>query len=201
MIDKTNNNSNNCLFECKELVREHVASSCLNIDCDDYLDAIHEEIDFDKFVEWFDDNLNNFKTKQLQSIYFKKAFIRELNKGKFKLITRVVDITSLVNAMREKGIKVLGDNTAYLQLMWQEYIRLGVGEEQAQTLNQNILNYMKKDQTFDDYIALVRKSKTLRPYKLDWDKLQKRYEEAIEEWDRILNELSLEVSAYDRETT
>lgn len=193
MIDTNTNYSNVCLFDCKEKVREHVSSSCLNIDCDDILNALTEEIDVNKFEAWFDRNINNFKTKQNIQTYFKRAFISELNKGTFKLNEISVDMSQLVSAMRGKGIKVLSDDTCYLELMWLEIVRKGMPIEAIQQLNRKVIDYMHSGQTFADYVSLIKKSNAVKPYDIDWDKVEAQSKAELEWWTRMLNNLSLEV--------
>lgn len=196
-MKETTNYSNDCLFECKELLRECVSSSSLNINCDDITNALHEEIDVDKFKTWLERNINTFKTKQNIQSYFNRAFFKELDKGTFKLEQQAVEVATLSTALRNKGVKVTSSDTAYIEIMWQEIVRLGMTEEQAINLNHKIVDYMKEGQTFQDYIGLVKKSKALEGYKIDWNKIEVKYQKAIEKWDRVLNQLSLEALPND----
>lgn len=201
-MEETNNYSNDCLFDCKERVRECVSSSSLNISCDDITNALHEEIDVDKFKTWLERNINTFKTKQDIQSYFNRAFFKELDKGTFKLakkveVERVVEVTSLSLALREKGIEVLGNHTCYIEIMWQHIIRKGMKEIDAIELNHEIVGGMKSGQTVKDYIALVKKHIKLKGYKVDWEAINKEYQVAIDEWTRILNEISLEALPND----
>jgi len=190
MNEKNTNNSNDCLFECKELMRKHISSSSLNINCEDTLSVLTEEIDVDKFKAWFDRNINTFKSKQNIQTYFNRAFHKELEKGTFKLEEVGWNATTLFQALRERGVKVIQDDTCYICVMWEAYARVGVKIETVQELNHKIVDFMKEGQTTQDYIDIVKKSKTLSEYNIDWDKVQETYEKEIAEWHRILDELS-----------
>lgn len=198
MNDNITTCSNDCLFELKELIRECVTTSCLDIDCDELLDTLTCEIDIDKFKAWLNRNLNTFKTKQNIQSYFKRAFYKELEKGTFKVKKEIWNGNTLFQALREKGVIVIHDDTCYICLMWEAYQKLGVKIDLVQDLNHKIVNYMHEGQTSQDYINLVRKANALKDYQIDWDKLQQEYEVEIAEWHDILNGLeNLEVSPND----
>lgn len=199
MVDINNTYSNDCLYDCKELIRKHISSSSLNINCEDIISVLYEPIDTDKFKAWLDRNINTFKTKQIIQPYFKKAFIAELNKGSFKVESKVVDCTSLIQALRDSDVKVLSNDTLYLNVLWSIIIRKGMTEEQAKDLNRKIIAYLKKGQTFADYIELVKNSKALKPYEIDWAKVQTEYEIEEERWNKLWEEAVLTgVENYDR---
>ena len=180
----------NELIACKEQLCACIKESSLNIDCDDIKNTLTGEIDIAKFKKWFETNLSYFKTKQNPNSYFKKAFITELQKGRFDIDAIVIDTSTLIRALRKKGIEVLSDDTAYVEIMWLEIIKQGMKIEDIVKLNHKILDYMKSGQSFQDYVNLVRKSNAIKGYSIDWDKIQKDYEEELELWDKNLNELS-----------
>ena len=170
----------NELIACKEQVCACIRESSLNIDCDDIKNTLTGEIDIAKFKKWFETNLSYFKTKQNPNSYFKKAFIIELQKGRFDIDAISIDTSTLISALRKKGIEVLSDDTAYVEIMWLEIIKQGMKIEDIVKLNHKILDYMKSGQSFQDYVNLVRKSNAIKGYSIDWDKIQKDYEEELE---------------------
>ena len=188
-MNEINSYSNDCLYECKELMRKHVASSSLKINCDDISSALREEIDIEKFKAWFDRNINTFKTKQNIQSYFNRAFLKELEKGTFKLEVKVLSHITLIQALREKGVKILSDDTCYIDVMWTYIYRHGCPIEVIQDLNHKIVDYMKEGQVFADYLSLVRKAKALQPYAIDWDKINSLYIKEVTEWNAMLDEL------------
>lgn len=191
----TNNNtsSNDCLYDCKEQMRECVSSSNLNIDCEQAISALTREIDIEKFKAWLERNKSYIQTKQNIQSYFNRAFLKELEKGTFDVKLVSWNSTTLFNAMRGKGINVIQDDTCYITLMWNYYVKAGVKIDLIQELNHKIVDFMKEGQTTQDYINLVKKSKALQDYKVDWKKLQEDYEIEIADWHRILANLSMEV--------
>ena len=191
MIEKNTNNSNDCLFECKELIRKHVSSSSLNVSCDEIINALTEEIDIEKFKAWFDRNINYFKTRQNIQPYFNRAFQKELEKGTFELNESGINGVTLFQALREKGVKVIQEDTCYIMVMWGEiFYKCGVKAETIQQLNHKIVDYMKEGQTSKDYIEYVKNSQLVSSLKIDWDKVQKEYEKEYAEWQEILNSLN-----------
>ena len=187
--------ANNCMYSndlsvCKEQLRECVYNSCLGINCDDILDALHEPIDMFKFAEWFGFSVGIIQTKQNKQSYFNKAFLSELNKGRFKIKEFYLDTTSLIKALRDKEIKVLSNDTAYIEIMWETILKSGLSIDSATELNHKIVDYMKKGQSFTDYVELVKKSKALKDYKIDWMAIDKKYQEEINRWTQMLNELN-----------
>ena len=177
---------------CKEQICAYVKESSLNIDCDDIKSALTKEISFSKFKTWFDSKITTFTTKQNQHIYFKKAFVTELQKGTFDIDEISLDTTSLITALRNKGVSVLSDDTAYIEIMWLEIIASGMSIDDAKNLNHQIVDYMKSGQTIAEYVNLVKRSNALKGYQIDWNKIQTRYEEEIELWDKALEKLNEE---------
>ena len=190
-------NDKNCIvsnvLKCKEQISAHVSSSCLSIDCEDITNALTEEIDIDKFIEWFDRNIDTFKTKQVIQPYFKRAFLTELNRGTFKLKTVVFNVSTLADVMKQKGISVSTDDTLHLDIMWGEIYRRGMSADQIALLNHKVLDYMESGQTFTDYVALIKKSNAIKVYEVDWDKVNAEYETELAKCKKILNELASEI--------
>ena len=56
-------------------------------------------------------------------------------------------------------------------------------------LNYKIIAYMNDNQTFEDYVDLVKRSNTVKAFKVDWDKIQETYLAETEKWQRMLDEL------------
>ena len=189
------NYSNVCLIECKEILRRCIVSSSLNINCDEILTHIQEEIDTDKFDSWLQFNLETFKSKTNQTSYFKKSFLNELNKGTFKKehLYFLPNTQPLINAMRDKNITILADETAYLYVMWDYLLNIKkIDEKTCVELNNKVITYMHDGQTFSDYKKLLKNSKTLKEYGVDWELIDQKAQEYIGGWNNILNELESE---------
>lgn len=183
MIDNTNV-SNVCLNDCKEKVCACIRESNLSINCDEIKDALTQEIDIRKFKTWFDANTNNFKNKTNPNSYFKKAFLAELSKGKFEVEELSIDPSSLMRALRFKGIKTTPDDSGYAEIMWEEIIKAGMPTETVVELNHKIVRFLMKDQTFEDYVSLVKRSNAIKAYTVDWERIQQRYLSLLNEWNQ-----------------
>lgn len=184
--------SNDLICNCKELVRECIDNSSLNINCDDVVACIHEEIDVEKFKTWFQFNLDKFKSKTNQNTYFKKSFLNELEKGTFEYIRLhyIPNTQPFINDLRNKGICVLANDCAYLFVIWDNLINYcKVPVDVARELNRKILNYLTPNNNFEDYKALLRKSKTLSTYNIDWNKVEDETNKFIADWNKTLDEL------------
>lgn len=185
MINNTNI-SNDCLNECKEQLCACIKESNLDINCDEIKNALTQEIDIKKFKTWFQANTNNFKSKTNPHSYFKKAFLAELSKGKFEVEEISIDTVSLMRAFELKGIKTTSDDSLYAEIMWETIIKAGMAIESVVELNHKILDYMTSEQTFQDYVALVKRSNAVKAYKVDWEKIQKEYSSSISEWNNMI---------------
>ena len=197
MINTNTNYSNDCLYVLKEQMRECVTSSYLDLDCDDIFSALTCDIDINKFKTWLDFNLNTFKSKQNIQTYFKKAFYKEVDRGTFKPTELKIDVSSLVRAMKDKGIVITTDDPLYLEIMWEEIFKAGIKEDVVINLNRLIVGYMEKGQDFKMYLYYVKHSNALKGLTIDWDKIDREYEKELACWKRILNELSLEALPND----
>ena len=199
MVDKVTNNSFIHSVNSLELVREHVAKSSLNINADEvtsvYANEMNE-IDFDRFIDWFETNKNNIANATNRQRYFNKAFADQMSKGTFKLKSKP-DISMLVNAMRSKGIKVSNDDTLYLDVMWTEIFKAGIKEDVAVNLNHSVVEYMKEGDDFQMYVYYIKHSNGLRGVKVNWEKIDDVYTKELAKCKAILNELSLEVIPND----
>lgn len=194
-----NNVSNVCIVDSKEFVRKCVNNSFLKVNVDEILECVCEEIDTDKFESWFKFNLQTFISKTNQTSYFKKALTNEIQKGSFKVnhIEYLPSIQPFINALKDKGIVVLADDSGYLSVLWEElFDKYKVSVDVACKLNRQILEYMKPGQTFADYKELLKKSNTLKPYRIIWEEIDEKANQFNEKWNEMLNEMEME-SAYD----
>ena len=185
-----NNNtySNNSLDVCKEQIRTYINNSSLKVNSDDIVSVLTQEIDVRKFKDWLDRNENYISTKEFQHNYFKKAFMNELSKETFKADPVTIETLSLIKAMRIKGIKVTSNSNLYLESMTAEAYRSGMSAEDINDLNRRIIVYMKEGQTFDDYVALFKKSNSVKSYKIDWQTVEDKYQKSLATWNEVLTD-------------
>lgn len=162
--------------------------------------------DFDEnvFNQWLIEK--NVESKKNPSAYIRSCFKAELEKGTFHRVeikvNYVPNIQPLINDMREKGICVMANDSAYLSVVWEYIINVvGVEIDKCVELNRKIYQYMKPTHTFEDYKIFLKNSKTLKPYNIDWDYVDKKAQELIDDWDAMLERMTSEVNDDDRETT
>ena len=194
-----NNVSNVCIVDSKEFVRKCVSNSFLKVNVDEILECVCEEIDTDKFESWFKFNLQTFISKTNQTSYFKKALTNEIQKGSFKVnhIEYLPSIQPFINALKNKGIVVLADDSGYLSVVWEELLdKYKISVDVACKLNRQILDFMKPGQAFADYKELLKKSNTLKPYGIVWEEIDEKANQFNEKWNKMLDEMEME-SAYD----
>lgn len=197
------NNSNDCLNECKEQIRKCISSSSLKINYEDITSVIVKPINVNSFQEWLDRNINTFNSKTNIQTYFKKAFINEMSKGTFDYKEPAINPTTLIEALRNKGVVITPNDTLYIDIMWRYYLKRGMKIEEVQKLNSQIVAYMKEGQTFNDYISLVKRSKPTQAYKINWIAIDVEYDHNKKMWEDIItltpNEEDLEVDPSDWE--
>lgn len=186
-METLNTNSNDCLNECKELIRKHISSSSLKIDCEDIISVIQKPLDANLFKGWLDRNIGTFISKTNIQTYFKKAFINEMFKGTFDVKEPNTNPHTLIEALRNKGVIITSSETLFLDIMWRAYLKRGMKIEDIQKLNNQIVNYMQKGEAFEDYVSYVKRSKTTKPYDVDWGTIQKEYDQEITTWEDLIS--------------
>ena len=186
----------------KEVLCECVTNYNLNINVDEVLKSVDEEIDIDKFKDWFELKVEYFKSKQNQTSYFIRAFREKLEKGTFKVETptdRTPNTTPLINELRSKGITVTSSDTIFIDVLF-SYLteKKHVDSEWCRDINKRIIEYMKTDR-FSEYEVLVRQAKTLKLLNVDWDYIDQKVTSEINEWKSLINEIEEREVVYDRE--
>ena len=185
-------NNENELNKCKLVVRDIIIKSNLNVSCDEVLTRIHEEIDTDKFSSWLNYNLDKFKSKTNQASYFNKAFANELERGTFTLIKlqHLPNTQPLINELRSKGIVLLADDTAYLYVMWDQLLNYTkIPFNVATEVNRQAINSLGISDTFDTFKKLIKNSKLLKDYRIDWDNIELKTIVFISNWNKTLDAL------------
>ena len=185
-------NNENELKNCKLVVSKLINNSNLNISCDEITSHIREEIDTDKFSSWLNYNLDKFKSKTNQASYFKKAFVNELERGTFTLV-RVQNIPTtqpLINELRNKGIVLYADDTAYLYVLWEQLINYyKIPYDLAKEINRQAINSLGISDTFDTFKKLIKNSTLLKGYRIDWENIELKTIVFISQWNKTLDAL------------
>jgi len=182
----------NELNVCKEQLRACISESSLSVNSNDIVSTLTEPISLTKFTAWFASAQNIIKTKTNQHSYFKKAFMNELNKGTFEQehIEVTIETTTLIKLMRDKGIEIMSNDTAYIEIMQLELYKAGLNAKTLNELSENIIDSMKKGQKAIDYVELIKSHPLIKSYKVDWERIQNKYVAEINKWTEMLNELN-----------
>ena len=196
MVDNSNCN---CI-ELKEVLRAYATTSCLKIDCDDTIKCVREEVDIEKFKNWFEYNLEKFKSKTNQSSYFKKSFITELEKGTFKPLPKVYKkysdsellcsvLPTLYKHLGAFGIDMangFGDETFFVENL-QIYIiqKKILSIDELNELNDRVMSYITSLESpkLTDYRIYIKKAQALKD-KVNWaevERIEKKERKAFDE--------------------
>lgn len=145
--------------------------------------------DEDKFNTWL--RVNNVEYKSNPSAYVNKCFEQELKNGRFKINSDeqiAVNLTSLYQAMKEKGVTPLNNKTFFIEEA-NEYILKNkiLTLEKLKELNHKIVDYISKLEkpTSEDYINYLKRSNTLKG-KIDWSIIQGLADKDEEEWQELM---------------
>ena len=161
-------------------------------------DLIKDLTDFDeeRFNFWLEEK--KISSKNNPSAYVKSCFKKELELGTFTKpeapeIEYVPATQTFINSLREKGIKIIPEDTMHIDVAFSYLLNNGIlTPDELRALNQSIVDYMvglNKPQTTSDFLELMRKSKTLKGRFVDWVAIGKEAADLNAEWDRLLKEL------------
>ena len=157
----------------------------LNVDDDDFDEKV--------FIEWLFDK--DIEHKANPNAYLKSCLKKEIKAGTFKpqpKVSYVPNTQVLINEMRERGICVLADESVWVNVLFTYLLNeKEVDEATCRTLNKQVLNYMET-KCFGEYKDLLMKSKTLLPYGIDWEYIEKKTETEIRKWNDLLDDLESE---------
>lgn len=154
------------------------------------------EDDFEEetFNEWL--IIKDIEHKNNPNAYLRSCFKKELEKGTFKPKAKVNYIPNtqvLINAMRDKGICVMANDSVWLSVVWEHIIKWKeLDIEECQELNHKILDYMGENKTIEDYKKLLMNSNTLKPLNINWGLLEEVVKHKILGWEKYLESLESE---------
>lgn len=153
-----------------------------------------EDFDSEVFNSWLVSK--DIEHKNNPNAYIRSCFIKELQKGTFKPQPKVEYIPNtqvLINEMRDRGICVLANDSAYIYVLWKYIINEAkITIDECVRLNRTILSFMKRGQSFNEYKRLLKKSNTLKAYHINWDYIEDKTNELIKKWDDTLEALESE---------
>lgn len=123
----------------------------------DHKDLFSEET----FYSWYRDN--NIEFKSNPDTYVLKVFERELLNGKFKPIVKIPNCEPMFKDMRERGVKVIEEDTLYISIMEKHLVNEGqLTRDELMELNHLAVDYIiqKYEQpNTGHFIEVFKKSK------------------------------------------
>ena len=138
------------------------------------------------------------KSSGIKSIHpFVKGVAKKLDKTTFGSanITYVPNTQPIINDLRDKKIVMLADDTVWLSVAWKIILNhTPIDVNEAIALNHKIIAYMLEhnERTFEEYKSLLKKSKALRKYDIDWQSVEARVAVEIMIWNAKLEEMGSE---------
>ena len=166
---------------------------------DRVIDHIHEltandqEFSDTRFEKWLKEKNVAFKSNP--SAYVYKYFATLYQSGLFSRVEYVPNIQTLFNNMRSKGILVKQDDCLYIDILFQ-YLVAGNFFEEAEIieLSNKAIDYLKLHYpypTSTQYIDVFKKSRKLKSKNIDYELIEKKYQDENAKWDGILDELKI----------
>ena len=153
-----------------------------------------EDFDSEVFNSWLVSK--DIEHKNNPNAYIRSCFVKELQKGTFKPQPKVEYLPNtqvLINDLREKGVCVLADDTAYISVLWNYILsETSLGIDECRQLNRKLVAYLKQGSSFNEYKTLLKKSNTLKKFNIDWKLIDKKTEDYIGKWNKLLDSLESE---------
>lgn len=161
-----------------------------------YINSIIEttnENDFDEnqFLEWL--SLADVENKNNPSGYVRSCFKKELEKGTFKPKAKVEYLPNtqeLINAIRDKGVCVLADDSVWLSVVWEYLLWKEIDLNTCKRINHEVLDKLDNSKSFNDYKEQLMNSPLLKPYQINWKLVEEKCKIKILGWNKYLDELA-----------
>lgn len=167
----------------------------LDINVINYINGIlrittNENFDEKEFVSWL--SLADVESKNNPSGYVRSCFKKELEKGTFqpKAEVRYIPKTQeLINAIRDKGICVLADESVWLSVVWEYLLWKEIDLNTCIRINHEVLDKLDNSNSFNDYKEQLMNSPLLKPYQINWKLVEEKVKIKILGWNKYLDEL------------
>ncbi len=192
--------SNNQSSSHKE-IKEYLLGILPNVDRMDFETTMNEmllkassikKIDKDQVIKWL--KTLDFTTIKNPLAYLTKAFPNQFNKGLFdaKLSNKpTVDSTSLFDSLRASGIRVLPEDTIYIDIMLNTLLEFDFSIKEIKELNHSVVEHMKKKNCniSTDFIEYYKKSRKLKNKTDYWTKVEMKAKQEEADLNYILKGL------------
>lgn len=110
-------------------------------------------------------------------------------------VNYVPNVQPLINDLRDKKILILADDTVWLSVTWKHILNhTPIDLNECMALNHKIVAYMlsHNERTFEEYKSLLKKSKALKEYEIDWKAIEDKVCVEIMAWNLKLSEMESE---------
>ena len=181
---KVYNYSNNQSSSHKE-IKEYLLGILPNVDRMDFERTMNEmlfkasaikKIDKDKVIGWL--KTLDFTTIRNPLAYLSRAFPNQFDKGVFDVKAEkkpIIETTSLFEVLRANGIRVLPEDTVYIDTMLNTLLDFGFSVNDIKNLNRKVIEHMlkSKDNTSTEFIEYYKKARRIKSNTDYWLKVEK----------------------------
>ena len=184
---KVYNYSNRQSSSHKE-IKEYLLGILPNVDRMDFDRTMNEmlfkasaikKIDKDQVIGWL--RTLDFTTIKNPLAYLQRAFPNQFDKGVFDVKEEqkpIIETTSLFEVLRANGVRVLPEDTVYIDIMLKTLLDFDFSVRDIKELNHKVIEHMAKSKSdtstkFIEYYKKARKIKNNAEYWLKVEKLAK----------------------------
>ncbi|MCK9577026.1 MAG: hypothetical protein M0R51_14075 [Clostridia bacterium] len=197
---KVYNYSNRQSSSHKE-IKEYLLGILPNVDRMDFERTMNEmlfkasaikKIDKEQVINWL--KTLDFATIKNPLAYLQRAFPNQFDKGVFDVKEEkkpIIETTSLFEALRANGIRVLPEDTVYIDVMLNTLLDFDFSVNDIKDLNRKVIEHMlkSKDNTSTAFIEYYKKAKKIKGNTDYWLKVEKLAKEEDAELNYILKGL------------
>lgn len=197
---KVYNYSNNQSSSHKE-IKEYLLGILPNVDRMDFERTMNEllfrasaikKIDKDKVINWL--KTLDFTTIKNPLAYLSRAFPNQFDKGAFDVKAEkkpIIETTSLFEALRANGIRVLPEDTVYIDVMLNTLLDFGFSAKEIKDLNRRVIEHMMKNKsdTSTEFIEYYKKARRIKSNTDYWLKVEKLVKDEETELNYIMKGL------------
>lgn len=197
---KVYNYSNNQSSSHKE-IKEYLLGILPNVDRMDFERTMNEmlfkasaikKIDKDQVINWL--KTLDFATIKNPLAYLQKAFPNQFDKGVFDVKEEqkpIIETTSLFEVLRANGVRVLPEDTVYIDVMLKTLLDFDFSVRDIKELNHKVIEHMlkSKDNTSTEFIEYYKKARRIKSNTDYWLKVEKLVKDEETELNYIMKGL------------
>lgn len=155
----------------------------------------HKTFNCDEFKKWFHSRNVSYRISPIS--FLTKCGMEDIKKGNFddntlsNSDTAVYCAQHLFNAMRNRGINVLVEDTVYINLVEAYILKQGLMtlQQLIEWNHQAVDCLANKGKTSKDFIFLFKNTKAMRALKLPFNELEKEIKKFNDEWNALIKKI------------